>query len=101
MKKTKLIRDQIPEIMESKGIVSKIRTSANDEFAKYLYEKLQEECSEFLKNNNPEELADLLEVIYAICDFLHISKDQLEEIRKEKRLRAGAFKKRLLLTKNE
>jgi len=31
-----------------------------------------------------EELADTLEVIYAICDFKGISREELEEIRKQK-----------------
>jgi predicted house-cleaning noncanonical NTP pyrophosphatase (MazG superfamily) len=44
-------------------------------------------------------LADILEIIYAICDFKKISKKELEKLRKKKIKERGSFKKRIILEK--
>jgi predicted house-cleaning noncanonical NTP pyrophosphatase (MazG superfamily) len=62
-----------------------------------LKQKLKEEVEEFLKTPNKEELADILEVIYAICDFKKIEKKELEKLRKKKIKERGGFKKRIIL----
>jgi predicted house-cleaning noncanonical NTP pyrophosphatase (MazG superfamily) len=59
--------------------------------------KLKEEVEEFLKTSNIEELVDILEVIYAICDFKKIDKKELEKLRKKKAKERGRFKKRIIL----
>jgi predicted house-cleaning noncanonical NTP pyrophosphatase (MazG superfamily) len=62
-----------------------------------LKEKLREEVKEFLKRPNREELSDILEVIYAICDFKKIDKKGLEKLRKKKAKERGEFKKKIIL----
>ena len=95
----KLVRDKIPEIINSKNSKAVIKKLDDNEYIKELNEKLQEEVKEYLEDNNAEELADIVEVIYAILDFKNIDKKDFEEIRKEKVNKRGAFKERIFLEK--
>lgn len=63
MKYDKLIRDRIPEIIQRKGTTPITHTADDKEYQHRLEKKLQEEVNEFLKYNNPEELADIIEVV--------------------------------------
>jgi predicted house-cleaning noncanonical NTP pyrophosphatase (MazG superfamily) len=100
----KLIRDKIPEIIESHGKSCEIdvlndgdnpsASSGTD-----LYEKLQEEVNEFLTDDNLEELADLTEVIHAILKLKGKTPEDLEDVRVKKLKDRGGFEKRLLLEK--
>ena len=67
------------------------------EYRDELIKKLQEEVDEFKKEDNAEELADIIEVVYAIAEFNGISIKELEKIRKEKAEKKGTFKKRIIL----
>lgn len=96
--KEKLIRDKIPEIIEkATGKKPKLRKATEEEYYESLKQKLKEEVEEFLKDNNPEELADIMEIIYALADFKKIPKQKLETMRKQKAKKRGGFKKRLIL----
>ena len=90
MKYDKLVRDKIPQIIK-KSQKNPITYIANDqEYWKRLKDKLCEEVDEFLLEENLEELADILEVIYAICKVKGVDKNDLEKIRIEKKkLRGG------------
>ena len=46
-----------------------------------------------------EELADLVEIIYAILDYQNVTVEEFENIRKKKAQQRGAFKERLVLLK--
>ena len=59
--------------------------------------KLDEELTEYHKDQNIEELADLLEVLYAAAKARGYSLEQLEEVRAQKAAKRGAFEKKLLL----
>ena len=97
MKYNKLVRDKIPEIIKNKGIVPITHIASDDEYWKKLKEKLQKEVDEFMKDDNAEELADILEVIDAICDFKKIDKKELELLRKKKVKERGGFKEKIIL----
>ena len=97
MKYNKLVRDKIPEIIKNKGIVPITHIASDDEYWKKLKEKLQEEVDEFMKDDNAEELADILEVINAICDLKKINKKELELLRKKKVKERGGFKEKIIL----
>ena len=97
MKYNKLVRDKIPEIIKNKGVIPITHIADDEEYWQKLKEKLQEEVNEFLEDGNEEELADILEVIYAICDFRNFDKEKLELLRKKKAKERGAFKNRLIL----
>ena len=59
--------------------------------------KLDEELAEYHKEQNVEELADLLEVIYAAAKASGYTLEQLEAVRAEKASKRGAFEKEILL----
>jgi len=79
MKYNKLVRDKIPEIIKDNGNIPITHIASNEEYKEKLKTKLKEEVNEFLEESNKEELADILEVIYAICDFYEIDKEELEK----------------------
>ncbi len=94
----KLVRDKIPEYLESKGVKYKAHTADESEYWTKLKAKLSEEAGEFSQTNpSKEELADILEVIYAIIDHLKIDKAELEAARLSKLQNRGGFKKRIIL----
>ena len=59
--------------------------------------KLDEETREFLAERTAEELADILEVVYALAEDAGLTPDGLEAIRLEKRFARGGFSQRLFL----
>jgi len=59
--------------------------------------KLSEEVSEYQNDKNPEELADVLEVIYRIAKLRGITKEELEKIRVKKEQERGSYEKNLFL----
>lgn len=97
MKYNKLIRDKIPGIIKANNQTAKTHVADDKEYYQKLKQKLAEEVKEFLRDDNPEEIADVLEVIYAICDFKQITKQKLEQIRKTKLKKRGGFRKKIIL----
>lgn len=97
MKYNKLVRDKIPEIIKQNNSVPITHIADDEEYWGKLKEKLKEEIDEFFKNSTEEELADILEVVYAIRDYMKIDKDKLEEIREKKAHKRGAFEKKIIL----
>ncbi len=93
----KLVRDRIPEIIESKGGTYTTRILSDEEYAQKLDQKLGEELAEYLASHDPEELADLLEVIYACGARQGYSPADLERIRADKAAARGGFEKKILL----
>jgi predicted house-cleaning noncanonical NTP pyrophosphatase (MazG superfamily) len=93
----KLVRDKIPEIMESKRQIAKTRIASEEEYLEQLGVKLKEEVNEFLENYDEEELADVLEVIAAIQKAKNIDKNRIENIRKKKVEERGSFDKKIIL----
>lgn len=97
MKHNKLVRDKIPKIIKQKAEVPITHIADDEEYWQKLKEKLKEEVDEFLKNGDEEELADILEIIHAICDFKGIDKQKLELVRKNKAEERGGFKDKIIL----
>lgn len=93
----KLVRDKIPEIIEATGDLYVTEILSDEKYIEMLNLKLNEECSEYQENKNIEELADILEVIYAIANIHGISAEQLENIRVEKANKRGRFENKILL----
>ena len=93
----KLVRDKIPEIIEEKGKTCKIEILSDEEYLKMVDAKLDEELVEYHQDQNIEELADLVEVIYAAAKARGYSVEELEAVRKAKAEKRGAFEKKLLL----
>lgn len=97
----KLIRDYIPQIIEANGGKAKIRTLSDEEYTRCLESKLDEEVGEYHLDKTVEELADILEVVYALAATLGCSREELERIYQEKHHMRGGFEKRLFLISTE
>lgn len=93
----KLVRDKIPEIIEASGKSCSNEVLSDDEYLKMLDAKLDEELAEYHKDQNIEELADLIEVIYATTKARGYSLEDLEKVRAEKASKRGGFEKKILL----
>lgn len=93
----KLVRDLIPEIIQKSGNRCVISTLDEKNYTLELEKKLLEEANEYIADKTAEELADILEVIYALAKLKGVSKEELEEIRLKKYEKRGGFSKRLFL----
>jgi predicted house-cleaning noncanonical NTP pyrophosphatase (MazG superfamily) len=93
----KLVRDRIPEIIELSGKTCVTEILSDDEYLRMIDTKLDEELAEYHKDQNIEELADLMEVIYAAAIARGYTIEQLEKVRAEKAEKRGAFQKKILL----
>ena len=93
----KLVRDRIPEIIEASGKSCVTEILSDADYLELLDAKLDEELAEYHKDQNIEELADLLEVIYAAAKARGYTLEQLEVVRAEKACKRGAFEKKILL----
>ncbi|OMF10786.1 hypothetical protein BK127_26675 [Paenibacillus sp. FSL H7-0331] len=96
----KLVRDKIPQIIETKGKKAKVRVLDELEYKKMLDAKLQEELDEYIaadEKDQVEELADLVELVYATLEHRGITVEQFEKIRIAKQEKRGRFKERLFL----
>ena len=97
----KLIRDNIPAIIESKGGKAEIRILSDEEYPIYLEAKLDEEVGEYHRDKNIEELADILEVVYALAESIGCSREELLETYEKKHAARGGFEKKLFLIASE
>jgi predicted house-cleaning noncanonical NTP pyrophosphatase (MazG superfamily) len=101
MEFNKLVRDKIPEIIKSRGDIPFVHIATEKEYEDALVAKLGEEVKEFLADHRAGEVADILEVLHAICNLKNISLNELEEIRKKKVEERGSFEQRIILEKTE
>ena len=93
----KLVRDRIPRIIEAQGQICMVKKLSDEEYLTMVDAKLDEELAEYHQDPNLEELADLLEVIYAAAAARGYTAEQLEQLRAEKAEKRGAFREKLLL----
>jgi predicted house-cleaning noncanonical NTP pyrophosphatase (MazG superfamily) len=97
----KIVRDKIPQIIESHGRKYSTRIATREESISLLKAKLLEEFEEFDEDDQIEELADILEVVYAIGSELGTDRGTLEELRARKRDSNGGFESRIVLIEAE
>ena len=96
----KLVRDRIPEIIDQNGQKCCTTYVTGDELNQALKEKLVEEASEVANAFDKElitELADILEVIDALCKLNQINQETLNQIRAEKNRQRGSFDQGIFL----
>lgn len=93
----KLIRDNNVKIMEDKGCKVTYEILDDRRYGEELDKKLKEEVNEYLADYSAEEMADVMEVIYAMLEFRGMTMDDVEKVRIEKRNRKGAFKNKVFL----
>ena len=77
----KLIRDKIPEIIEASGKAVTVEVMSDDDYLAAVDKKLDEELAEYHKDQTVEELADMMEVIYAAAKARGCSEGELNSIR--------------------
>ena len=97
---SKLVRDKIIDIIlreNPSGTQVHYKVLDKDEYKKALITKLYEECSEYVDGDDPLELADILEVVYALGYVHNLTNKQLNKLRTNKARTNGRFKRRLLL----
>jgi predicted house-cleaning noncanonical NTP pyrophosphatase (MazG superfamily) len=97
MKYNKLVRDKIPDYIKGKGGKPIFHIAGEKEYWEKLKGKLLEEIKEFFENEVVEEIADIQEVIDAICNYKKIGKENIKKARKKKIKERGAFKKKIIL----
>jgi predicted house-cleaning noncanonical NTP pyrophosphatase (MazG superfamily) len=93
----KLVRDNIPAIIAATGASCETEILSDAEYLRLLDAKLDEELAEYHKDQNIEELADLLEVIYACARARGYSLAELEAVRAAKADKRGGFDEKILL----
>ena len=93
----KLVRDRIPEIIEASGDTCKTRILSDEEYLCMIDAKLDEELAEYHACPCIEELADLIEVIYAAAVARGYSREELESVRLQKANARGGFERKILL----
>ena len=97
MKYNKLVRDRIPEIIEASGKSCVTEILSDKAYLRLVDAKLDEELAEYHSDQNIEELADLLEVIYAAAMARGYTLERLESVRAAKAEKRGAFANKILL----
>lgn len=93
----KLVRDKIPQKIESNGECCEIEVLSDERFLDELNKKLQEEVKEYLESGAVEELADIEEVLRGILFARKVSLQEFENIRKTKADKRGDFEKKIFL----
>lgn len=93
----KLVRDKIPDIIAAAGNSCTTRTLTDAEYLQALDAKLVEEMIEYGETGSVEELADLLEVIYAAAAARGVTAAQLDAQREWKAHARGRFEEKIFL----
>ena len=93
----KLVRDNIPQIIEQSGKTCQTRVLSDEEYLAQLNAKLHEEFAEYLQSGEVEELADIVEVVLALAHAKGVTTAEFDEIRLGKARKNGAFDKKLFL----
>jgi len=97
MKYNKLVRDGIPEYIQRKGGMPIFYVADEKEYWERLKEKLGEEVSEFAKSEKMEEIADVFEVLEAVCDYKKFDMADVRSVKNEKAAERGKFKNKIIL----
>lgn len=102
----KLVRDKIPEIIAKEGKECITRILDEKEYKKELLKKLVEEATEAsLAGGNDSELVkeigDLEEVMDSVIEAFWLDRDDIDEVRSERRKSRGGFKKKIFLESSE
>jgi predicted house-cleaning noncanonical NTP pyrophosphatase (MazG superfamily) len=101
----KLVRDKIPQIIENSGKKFSTEVLNDKDYIKYLkekaYEELDEYCAAETDGEALEELADLLEVIWALAKLHGSSIERVDAVRKDKASKRGGFQEKVFLIEVE
>jgi predicted house-cleaning noncanonical NTP pyrophosphatase (MazG superfamily) len=97
----KLVRDKIPQMIQSRGERCVFHKANNKEYIYSLLEKLIEEAEEVRSAENKDsiaaELADVLEVYDALLTVYGLSHDEIVAIKEQKKVERGGFEGGIIL----
>lgn len=101
----KLWRDKMPDAIRAHGSLVHVVPLDDKEYEEQLKIKLVEEVQEVVaassQKNLIEELADVCEVIDALCALHKISLDEVRAVQASKRDERGGFYKRMFVVMSE
>lgn len=98
----KLVRDNIPAIITANGDKCETLKVKDAGSLKILLQcKLIEETAEFIESKEKEEIADIVEVAYALANAYGVSSDEIDTIRKQKKEKLGGFNGAVYLVRTE
>lgn len=101
MEYNKLVRDRIPEIIAADGKKAITRILDDREYLACLEKKLDEETAKYHESKELEELADILEVVYALCEAGGHSVQELLSVYQNKHNECGGFSRKIYLIRKE
>lgn len=93
----KLVRDKIPDFIHEQGEIAHIRILEEAAYRQALEDKLDEEVAEFHESKKLEELADILEVVYALAESQGAAVQELVDVYEKKHDERGGFSKKIFL----
>ncbi len=93
----KLVRDKIPEVIESSGKFFSSHIAEELEYKEELFKKAYEELEEFRETPCAEEMADIFEVLEGLIKAYNIEMNDIFDIKEEKARERGAFDERIIL----
>ena len=97
----KLVRDDIPEIIEADGETPVTHVVDGEAYEERLFDKLDEEAAELREEPGADELADVFEVLDALRTQLDIDEEELERVRERKAGGRGRFDDGIVLERVE
>lgn len=93
---TKLVRDNVPDLMRADGQDVQVRIATVQEMPQRFELKMIEEFTEAAENPCAEEYGDILQAMYERAAMVGISPKDIEEARLKKFERKGGYSKRLI-----
>ena len=97
----KLVRDKMPKRMHKMGVYVDIHTLQGRDLIEHLKLKLEEEVEEVINaaiaKDVKEEIADVIEVLYAIAKYYGLQIEHIEKKRVQKHGERGGFSKGLFV----
>ena len=97
MEYNNLVRDKIPEIIRKQGEMPHIRILDREAYTRCLEQKLDEEVTEYHTDKTAEELADILEVAFALAENMGCTREELLALCRKKHEERGGFRERIFL----
>lgn len=91
----KLLRDEIPIIIEEYGKKPRIRILSKEEFIYELDKQLNEEVAGYQVSKSLEKMADILEILFTLCEARGNTVEELIALREDKRKKRGGYSKRI------
>lgn len=97
----KLVRDNIPKLIEESGRKQTSRVLNVKEYEEALMDKIVEEIEEYRVSKNEEEIADIYEVLDCLVKLKEYEPMHIDYLRLIKREARGSFHDRILLVEVE